>query len=176
MEQHRVPGPPDGGQARRGRVRRQHDLAVGVEQCQNHEGQVDPVKHAVLVVAGAVAEEQRVVTEDAAVEEGGALVEDGDEQVGDGRRCGEKQDAADQQQGAGGGEHLAVVQREADGDVALHRHPSQDERGGAGGEHGHHDLEERQQRWVRGRSSGQRARSPLGSEPPGSSRRRHGSS
>lgn len=90
-------------------MRRQHDLAVGVEQCQNHEGQVDSVKHAVLVVAGAVAEEQRVVTEDAAVEEGGALMEDGDEQVGDGRRCSEQQDATDQQQGACGGEHLAVV-------------------------------------------------------------------
>lgn len=155
-------------------MRRQHDLTVGVEQRQRHEGQVDAVKDAVLVVGGAVAEEEGVVAEDAAAEEGGGLVDHGDEQIGDGRGDGEQQDAADQQEGAGGGAHLAVVQREADGDVTLQRHAGQDERGGAGGEHGHQDLRERQQRAVRSagwRPSGLRARSS-----PGSSRRRRGSS
>lgn len=64
---------------------------------------------------------------------------------------------ADQQEAAGGGEHPAVAQKEADGDVALQRHTGQDERGGAGGEHGHHDLKETQQRSVRWGSSGPRA-------------------
>lgn len=157
-------------------MRRQHDLTVGVEQRQSHEGQVDAVKHTVLVVDGAVAEEQRVVAENAAVEEGGGLVHDGDEQIGDGWRDGEQQDAADQQEGAGDGAHLAVVQREADGDVALHRHAGQDQRGGAGGEHRRHDLKERQQSSVRWRSSGLGARPSSGWESPGSSRRRRGSS
>lgn len=160
-------------------MRRQHDLTVGVEQRQSHEGQVDAIKHTVLVVDGAVAEEERVVAKDAAVEESGGLVNDGDEQIRDGRRDGKQQDVADQQEGAGGGAHLAVVQREADGDVALHRHARQDERGGAGGEHGHHDLKERQQRSIRSVawcSSGLSTRSSSGSQAPGSSRRRRGSS
>lgn len=127
---------------------RQHDLTVGVEQHQSHEGQVDAIEHAVLVVDGAVTEEQRVVAKDGAAEEPGGLVDDGDEQVRDGRHDGEQEDAANQQEGAGDGAYLAVVQREADGDVALHRHAGQDERRGAGGEDGHRDLRETEVRHV----------------------------
>lgn len=119
---------------------RQHDLAVGVEQRQSHKGQVDPVKHTVLVVDGPVAEEERVVAKNGGVEETQRLIDDGDEEVGDGRRGGEDEDDADEEEGARDGAHLAVVQGEADGDVTLHRHTGQDERGGAGGEDRCHDL------------------------------------
>ena len=74
MKQHSVPGPLHRGQARRGGSSRQHDPAVGVEQRQSHEGQVHPVKHTVLVVDEAVAEQQRLVAEHGAVEEVGGLL------------------------------------------------------------------------------------------------------
>lgn len=119
---------------------RQHDLAVGVEQRQSHKGQVDPVKHTVLVVDGPVAEEERLVAKNGGVEETQRLVDDGDEEVGDGRRGGEDENDADEEEGARDGAQLAVVQGEADGDVTLHRHTGQDERGGAGGEDRCHDL------------------------------------
>lgn len=123
-------------------MRRQHDLAVGVEQRQGHKRQVDPIKHTVLVVDGLVAEEERVVAKDGGVEETQRLVDDGDEEVGDGRGGGEDEDDTDEEEGARDGAHLAVVQGEADGDVALHRHAGQDEGGGAGGEDRCHDLRE----------------------------------
>lgn len=144
MKQHSVPRFLHRGQAHGGGSRRQHDLAVGVEQRQSHEGQVHPVKHTVLVVDGSVAKEKRVVTKNAGVEETQRLVDDGDEEVGDGRRGGEDEDDADEEDGARDRAHLAVVQREADGDVALQGHASQEERGGAGGEDCCHDLRETQ--------------------------------
>lgn len=142
MQQHRLPRPVHRGQARGGGPRRQHDLTVGVEQRQSHKGQVRPVKHAVLVVDGLVPKEERVVAEDGGVEESWRLLEDGDEQVCDGRRGGEGEDDADEEEGAGDGAHVAVVQGEADGDVALHGHAGQDEGGGACGEDRCHDLRE----------------------------------
>lgn len=57
------------GQARWGSSCCQHDPAVGVEQRQSYTGQVHPVKHTVLVVDGALAEEKRVVAENSGVEE-----------------------------------------------------------------------------------------------------------
>lgn len=124
-------------------MRRQHDFAVGVDQREGHEGQVDAVEHTVLIVDGAVAEEQRVVAEDGGVEEAGRLMDQSDQEVGEGRRGGEDEDDPDQEEGARDGAHLAVVQREADGDVALHRHAGQDQGGGAGGEDRRHDLRRR---------------------------------
>lgn len=140
VQQHGVPRSAHRGQARGGRPRRQHDLTVGVEQRERHAGQVHPVKHTVLVVDGPVAKQERVVAENGGVEESLRRVDDGDEEVGDGRRGGEDEDGADEEEGARDGAHLAVVQGGADGDVALHRHAGQDERGGAGGEHRSHDL------------------------------------
>lgn len=90
-------------------MRCQHDLAVGVEQREGDEGQVDPVEHTVLVVDGAVAEEQRVVAEDGGVEEAQGLVDHGDEEVGERRHGGEDEDGADQEEDARDGAHLAVV-------------------------------------------------------------------
>lgn len=140
MQQDGVPGPVDRGQAGGGGPRRQHDPAVGVEQREGHGGQVQPVEHAVLVVDGGVAEEQRVVTENGALEEGRGLCEGADEEVcgrGGGR---EDEDDADEEERAAHRARLAVVEGKADGDEALHGHAGEDERGGAGGEHRRHDL------------------------------------
>lgn len=81
-----------------------------------------------------------MVTKNLGVEETRRLLEDRDEEVGDGRGDGEDEDNADEEESARDVTHLAVVQRETDGDVALHSHASQDERGGARGEDRCHDL------------------------------------
>lgn len=118
----------------------EHDLTVGVEQRQSHEGQVHPIKNTVLVVDGVVAKEEGVVAEDGGAERSRRFVDDSDEEVRDGRSGSEDEDDANEKEGARDGAYLAVVQGEADGDVALHGHAGQDERGGAGGEDGRHDL------------------------------------
>lgn len=89
-----------------------------------------------------------MVAENGGSEETQRLVDEGDEEVGCGRGGGEDEDDADKEEGARDCAHLAVVQREADGDVALHCHAGQDERGGAGGEDRRHDLREAQ-RWKK---------------------------
>lgn len=140
MQQHGVPGSLHRRQAGGRSSSCQHDPAVGVEQRQGHEGQEDTVEHAVLVVDGRVAEQKAVVTEDGGLEDTRGLFDDGDEQVCDGRSGGEDEDDTDEEEGAADGAHLAVVQREADGDEALQSHAGQDERGGAGGEDRRHHL------------------------------------
>lgn len=118
----------------------QHDLTVGIEQRQSHKGQVDPIKYTVLVVDGVVAKEEGVVAEDGRVEQRRGFVDDSDEEVRDGRSGGEDEDDTNEKEGTRDGAYLAVVQREADGDVALYSHASQDKRGGACGEDRCHDL------------------------------------
>lgn len=81
-----------------------------------------------------------MVTKNLGVEETRRLLDDRDEEVGDGRGDGEDDDDADEEESARDVTHLAVVQRETDGDVALHSHAGQDERGGASGEDRCHDL------------------------------------
>lgn len=140
MQQHGVPGSLHRRQAGRRGSSCQHDPAVGVEQRQRHAGQEDAVEHAVLVVDGRVAEQEAVVTKHRGLEETRGLLDDGDEEVRGRRRGGEDEDGADEEEGAADGAHLAVVQREADGDEALQSHAGQDERGGAGGEDRRHHL------------------------------------
>lgn len=146
MEQHSVSRSLHRGQTSRSSLGREHYLTVGVEKSQSHEGQINPVKHTVLIVDGRVAEEQRVVAEDGGVEEGKRLVDDGDEQVCEGGRGGEDEDDEDEEEGAWDGAHVDVVHREADGEVTLQRHAGQDERRGAGGEDRRH--------YLRGQSGG----------------------
>ncbi len=81
-----------------------------------------------------------MVAKNGGMEETRRLVDDGDEKVRDGRGSGEDEDDTDEEEGTRDGAHLAVVQGEADGDVALHRHASQDERGGTGGDDRCHNL------------------------------------
>lgn len=140
VKQHGVPGPLRRRQAGGGSPGSQHDLAVGAEQRQDHGGQEQTVKHAVLVVDGPVAEQEAVVAENRGMEETGGLAEDGDKEVRDRRSGGEGEDEDDEDEGAGHGAHLAVAQGEADGEEALQRHACQDERGGAGGEDRRHHL------------------------------------
>ncbi len=142
MKQHSVPRSLHGGQACRGSSCCQHDLTVGVEQRQSHEGQIHPVEHAVLVIDGSVAKEKRVVAKNGGVEETWRLVDDGNEEVCDGWGGGEDEDDTDVEESARDGANLDVVQGEADGDVAFHGHAGQDERRGAGGEDCRHDLRE----------------------------------
>ena len=58
MQQHGVACPLDGRQCGGGGLGGHHDLTVGVQQRQSHKGQVAAVKHTVLVVDGAVPEQQ----------------------------------------------------------------------------------------------------------------------
>lgn len=87
-----------------------------------------------------MAKDKRVVTKNIPVEETNRLVDDGDEKVRDGWSSGEDEDDTDEDEGARDSAHLAVVQGEADRDVALHGHAGQDERGGTGGEDCCHNL------------------------------------
>lgn len=91
VQQHGVASLAHRRQAGGSGARRQHDLAVGVEQRQRHARQVDAVEGAVLVVDGAVAEEQRVVAEDGAAEEVRWLVRQRQQQVAEGWRGRQRQ-------------------------------------------------------------------------------------
>ena len=140
VQQHGVACPLDRGQRGGGGLGGHHDLTVGVQQCQRHKGQVAAVEHAVLVVDGAVTEQQRVVAEHGRVEELWRLLGQGDEEVGERGGGREEEDDPDEDEGAAHGADVAVVHGVADGEVALHGHARQDERGGAGGEHRRHHL------------------------------------
>lgn len=133
MEQDRVSSLLHRHQVRGGCPRRQHNLAVGVEQCQKDEGEVDAVEGTVLVVDGAVTEEQRVVAENGRLEEGGGLFGQAYEEVGEGGRSTQDQNDPRQPEGALDGAHVTIVQGEADGDVTLDGHAGKDEGGGARG-------------------------------------------
>lgn len=142
MKQHSVPRSVHWSQACWGSSCCQHDLTVGVDQRQSHKGEVGSIKHTVLVVDGLVTKEKWVVAKNGCVEETGRLFDDGDEEVCDRWCASEEEDATDEQEGARDCAHLAVVQRETDGDVALHSHAGKDERGGTCGENCCHDLRE----------------------------------
>lgn len=88
-----------------------------------------------------------MVAKNGSLEEIWRLLDNGDEEVCDRWRDDEKEDDADEEEGARDGAHLAIVQGEADRGVALHGHAGQDERGGACGENGCHDLREAK-RWC----------------------------
>lgn len=90
-----------------------------------------------------------MVAKNGALEEIWRLPDDGYEEVCD-RWCDDKEeDGADKEKRARDCAHLAVVQGEADSNVALHGHASEDERGGARGGNGCHDLREAKRRcWI----------------------------
>lgn len=109
MKQHRVPGSPHRCQTGRGSLCCQHDLTVGVEQCEGHKREIQPIKHTVLVIDRRIGEDNRVVTENDPVEETRRLFERDDEEVSDWRDGSQDKDDPDKEEGAGHRAHVAVV-------------------------------------------------------------------
>lgn len=80
-----------------------------------------------------------MVAENGRVEEQWWFFGDSDEKIGERRSEAQEEDHPDDPHGACDCADVAVVEREADGYVALQGHAGQDERCGAGGHHSGHD-------------------------------------
>lgn len=80
-----------------------------------------------------------MIAEYGCVEEQWWFFGDSDEKIGERRSEAQEEYHPDDPHGACHCADVAVMEREADGDVALQGHAGQDERGGAGGRHSGHD-------------------------------------